>query len=66
MGGFLATVIAGLPYTALVVVAIIVVVLYGWLFAWSADNNHDRLAWLLIVIVILFLCTGMSYFFGSF
>ena len=66
MGGFLATVIAGLPYTVDVLVAIIVVVLYGWLFAWSVDNNHDRLAWLLIVIVILFLCTGMSYFFGSF
>jgi hypothetical protein len=65
MNEVIATILAGLPYTLILVGVIGGLIVHAWAFMWAADNDHDITAWILIAAPIVFGCIVLSYFFGS-
>ena len=65
MNEIIATIIAGLPYTTLVVALIGGAVLYGFILDRALESDHDILTGFVLAFGVFMCCMGLAYFFGS-
>lgn len=61
----IATIIAGLPQTALALLLISTALLYGFVLDRALDSNHNILIGVVLAFGVFLCCMGLSYFFGS-
>ena len=65
MNEIIATIIAGLPQTALVLLFIGSAVIYGFVLDRALESDHDILTGFVLAIGAVMCAMALSYFFGS-
>lgn len=61
----IATIIAGLPQTVLVIAFIGGAIIYGFILDRALDSKHDILTGFVLAFGVFMCAIGLSYFFGS-